>query len=309
MSLELSAAQGFAGNRLDRKGNDRDDPERIAAWRASPLARFVLFAGDQPLLDRSGNEPSVTVPAVRVDAEGEATESVFLGVDGDAPVFGLLLPERAPDAYQAADGLVVADLRSLAAEAVVSPHALGILAQAKSLLGWHRRHRFCANCGARTTPSPSGWRRDCAACSAQHFPRTDPVVIMLVRRGDACLLARQARFATGVYSCLAGFLEPGETLEDAVRREVAEEAGLQTGPVSYMCSQPWPFPSSLMIGCVADAGEGEIVLDRGELEDGRWFSRAEVRLMLKGAHPDGLRVPPPLAIAHHLLQAFAAEPD
>jgi NTP pyrophosphohydrolases containing a Zn-finger, probably nucleic-acid-binding len=174
-------------------------------------------------------------------------------------------------------------------------------------MDWHRRHGFCANCGVRTASASGGWRRDCTACGAQHFPRTDPVVIMLSVRGDRCLLGRQARFAPGMYSCLAGFVEPGETVEDAVRRETMEEAGIRTGRVRYLASQPWPFPSSLMIGCLAEALDDDLVVDEIELEHARWFTRAEVGAMLRGEHPDGLTAPLPFAIAHHLLKAFVDE--
>ena len=150
--------------------------------------------------------------------------------------------------------------------------------------------------------SAAGWRRDCDNCHAQHFPRTDPVVIMLVTEGDRCLLGRQARFGKGMYSALAGFLEPGETIEEAVRREVREEAGIQVGAVQYVASQPWPFPSSLMIGCMGTALSTHIILDRLELEDARWFTRSEAETMLAGTHPDGLGAPQPIAIAHHLLR-------
>ena len=152
-----------------------------------------------------------------------------------------------------------------------------------------------------------GWKRVCPACAAEHFPRVDPVAIMLVASGDDCLLGRQARFPEGVWSCLAGFIEPGETVEEAVRREVQEEAGVAVGAVRYLGAQPWPFPSSLMIGCRAEALAREIVVDRLELEDARWFPRAEARAMLDRTHPDGLTTPPPLAIAHHLIRAFVAE--
>jgi NAD+ diphosphatase len=150
-----------------------------------------------------------------------------------------------------------------------------------------------------------GYRRDCPACGAEHFPRTDPVVIMLAIDGERCLLGRQARFAPAMYSCLAGFVEPGETIEDAVRRETAEEAGIAVGRVRYHASQPWPFPSSLMIGCHAEAISRDIVRDEAELEACRWFGRAEVQAMLAGLHPDGLKCPPDIAIAHHLIKAWA----
>jgi NAD+ diphosphatase len=187
---------------------------------------------------------------------------------------------------------------------LLPPEELGPLGEAKSLLYWHQRHRFCSACGAPSRMAAGGWRRECDACAAQHFPRTDPVVIMLAVRGDACLLGRQARFVPGMYSCLAGFVEPGETIEEAVRRETREEAGIGIGRVDYLCSQPWPFPSSLMIGCLAEALDEALAIDRQELEDARWFGRTEAALILAGKHPDGLICPPPIAIAHHLLGAF-----
>jgi NAD+ diphosphatase len=150
----------------------------------------------------------------------------------------------------------------------------------------------------------AGWRRECDVCKAQHFPRTDPVVIMLAVDGDNCLLGRQARFPKSMYSCLAGFLESGETIEDAVRREIFEEAGVKCGAVAYLASQPWPFPASLMIGCIAEATTRELNVDGVELEDARWFSRAEARSMLEARHPAKLLAPHPMAIAHHILKAW-----
>ena len=151
----------------------------------------------------------------------------------------------------------------------------------------------------------AGWRRACLACGTQHFPRTDPVVIMMATEGERCLLGRQPRFPPGMYSCLAGFVEPGETIEDAVRREIAEEAGLAIGAVHYRGSQPWPFPASLMIGCLAEATSTTIVVDKDELEDARWVSREDTRAILEGRHAGGLVCPPVMAIANHLMRAWA----
>ena len=177
------------------------------------------------------------------------------------------------------------------------------------LLNWHIRHGFCAVCGTATAMSLGGARRDCPNCGAQHFPRTDPVVIMLAidagSGGEQALLGRSPRFNPGMYSCLAGFMEPGETIEDAVRRETAEESGIQVGRVRYHASQPWPFPSSLMIGCYAEALSTAIRRDEQELEDCRWFSREDVRRMLAGNHPEGITAPISMAIASHLIRAWA----
>jgi NAD+ diphosphatase len=172
------------------------------------------------------------------------------------------------------------------------------------LLAWHDSHRFCSRCGTETVRRDGGYRRTCPNCEAQHFPRTDPVAIMMVVHGDKCLLARGAHFAPGSYSCLAGFIEPGETIENAVRRETLEETNLPVGRVLYHASQPWPFPYSLMIGCHAEALSDEFTLDKAELEDGRWFTREEVVTMLDRTHPGGLITPPPGAIAAHLIRSW-----
>lgn len=301
-STPPSAPLGFSLNGLVRHTSEQGD-EALARHRDDPAALTALFAGDTPILreedgGRRALHPRATLDGVVVTAQ------VYLGRLDGVPVLATATGEDALESLAARPGSFALDLRSVATQGLVPEREVGLLAQAKSLLSWHARHRFCANCGAPTAPTAAGFRRDCAACGAQHFPRTDPVVIMLVTHGDRCLLGRQARFPTGNYSCLAGFVEPGETVEDAVRRETFEEAGVRVGAVSYALSQPWPFPSSLMIGCVGDALGDALVIDHDELEDARWFHRDEVRLMLANAHPDGLRVPPPVAIAHHLVRLF-----
>jgi len=198
----------------------------------------------------------------------------------------------------------VIDLRSIAVQSLVGADHLPPLAEAKALLHWHAKHRFCSNCGAATQVLQSGWKRDCAACKVEHFPRTDPVVIMLAVDGDRCVLGRSGRFVSTMWSCLAGFVEPGEAIEDAVRREIREEVGISCGRVDYFASQPWPFPSSLMIGCHAQALSHDIVVDREELEGARWFDREEIAAMLLRRHPDGLTTPPPVAIAHHIIRSW-----
>lgn len=296
---------GYVENPLIRHSAERS-PEALARHLDDPDALTVVIAGDIPIL-RNGLTPSGLLPLRDLERVSLRQEQVLLGTLDGRPVLATLLSATAGEAFRDDPAFQVLDLRSIAVGGVVPPEELGVLAMAKSLLHWHSRHRFCANCGAPTTPAQAGFRRDCTGCDSQHFPRTDPVSIMLVTRGDRCLLGRQPRFPPGTYSCLAGFIEPGETIEDAVRRETFEEAGVRVGRVRYAASQPWPFPSSLMIGCIAEAESDDIVLDREELEDGRWFPREEVSLMLDRSHPDGLVAPPPMAIAHHLMRMFVEQ--
>lgn len=291
---------GFAENLLDRAGAEREE----AALSGEPGGtRLVVVAGEFAVLDARPDGATALLAAGRIAAEN-LRERVFLGrLDGLAVIAAALDPAQA-DTLRADPSFLVADLRTVAIQGTVPAAEAGMLAQAKSLLLWHARHRFCASCGAPTAPAQAGLRRDCAGCGAQHFPRTDPVTIMLVARGESCLLGRQSRFVAGSYSCLAGFVSPGETIEDAVRREVLEESGIAVGRVRYMFSQPWPFPSSLMIGCLGEALGERITIDTDELEDCRWFPRDEVAAMLERRHPDGLITPPPMAIAHHLMRAW-----
>jgi NAD+ diphosphatase len=292
---DASAATGFAGNSLDRMSERREEAAFVAATRAHPAGRVLLFAGER-LVARGADALFGRAEADAIGADWES--AVFLGFDGTGPVFAAAVAEP-----EAAD-LTLHNLRALAIAGTMPPPLLGAVAQGRSLVGWHATHGFCANCGAATRPAAFGMRRDCPNCGAHHFPRTDPVVIMLAIDGERCLLGRQTRFAAGVYSCLAGFMEPGETIESAVRREIYEEAGIVTRRVAYHASQPWPFPSSLMIGCFAEAVSFEIEPRDSELEDVRWFPRADIAAMLDGTHPT-FAAPPSVAIAHHLLTAYA----
>jgi NAD+ diphosphatase len=173
------------------------------------------------------------------------------------------------------------------------------------MIDWHQRHGFCARCGTRTTMADAGYKRVCPNCNAEHFPRTDPVVIMLATHGDACLVGRGKQFPRGMFSALAGFIEPGETIEEAVRRELMEEAGLKVGRVTYHTTQPWPFPSSLMIGCFAEAESRDTKVDETEIAEVRWLERDLARRLVKGEGVDGVWVPPAIAIAHHLIKDWA----
>jgi len=297
---EASSLHGFAGNRIERRSEKRDD-DAVAAALTDPAARLYLFHGDKAVLRTGG--VGATYTFMEAEALGaEAGAIILLGWTDAGPRLAVTLPDTETLDEAALRSI---DLRSLAVEGGFDGAELGAMAQARSLCHWHLRHGFCAVCGAATAMRIGGYRRDCPACGAQHFPRTDPVVIMLAIHGERALLGRQARFAPGMYSCLAGFVEPGETIEDAVRRETHEEAGIRVGRVRYHSSQPWPFPSSLMIGCHAEALNDDIVRDEVELEACRWFDRAEVLSMIAGTHPDGLKTPPPIAIASHIIRAWA----
>jgi NAD+ diphosphatase len=289
---------GFTRNRLER--HSAEQPEEAVPSLEAPGTALILLAGDKLVL---AGATALLDAAAAMPVAKDRSETVFLGRWDGRPVFAASLPADAAAAAETL-GERLLDLRSIATESAVEPEELGMLAVAKSMLDWHGRHRFCANCGTATVAKAGGFRRECAACTAHHFPRVDPVVIMLVRRGESCLLGRGPHFRPNMFSCLAGFLEPGETIEGAVRREVFEETRIRVGAVSYRTSQPWPFPSSLMLGCVAEALDEEIVTDPTELEDARWFDRAAVAGMLAGTHPEGIQSPPPMAIAHFLMREF-----
>jgi NAD+ diphosphatase len=317
-TFDRSSAVGFGLNPLNRLSERRSDDAFIDAKRHDPNTCFLIFAADKAVLHAAGVESSADLAGVpdaprqplfslaEVEAMGPAVREVFMGQDEEGvALFALTLAADALTHITDNPALEHIDLRSIAMRGLVPPALLGELGHAKAVMNWHQNHGFCANCGAASRVSSAGWRRDCDACNALHFPRVDPVVIMLAVDGDRCLLGRQPRFAPGMYSALAGFLEPGETIEDAVRREIHEEGGITCSHVEYFASQPWPFPSSLMIACFARATSTALTVDTNELEDARWFSRAEVSRMLDGSHADGLSAPKPFAIAHHLLKAFA----
>ena len=298
---------GYVTNPLDRRGDLRDRPEALAALRAQDDAGVLVFAGDVSLLKRHGDTLQGLFSPNEVAALGTTRATLFLGLDGTRPLFADEIEPEAAERFADDANVMVIDARSIAVQGLLPAPLIGPLAEAKALLHWHRKHRFCASCGAPSRVSSAGWKRICDACETEHFPRTDPVVIMLSVRGDKCVLGRQSRFPPGMYSCLAGFLEPGETIEAAVRRETLEEAGVRTGQVRYLASQPWPFPASLMIGCIAEALNDDLIIDGEELEHARWFTRDEVRLMLDGQHPDGLLAPQPMAIANALLKSWVLD--
>ncbi len=295
---------GYTESRIDRVAEKRNSADWLATQLADARARTYVIGGELIVMKNGGelHDPAFTPAEAR--ALAAANETVFLGLYDGAARFGLGIAPAAAEALKTRNDLFVIDLRSIAVRGLADANHLPPLAEAKALLHWHARHRFCANCGAPTGVMQGGWKRDCPACKTEHFPRTDPVSIMLAVQGDRCVLGRSGRFAATMWSCLAGFIEPGEAIEDAVRREILEEAGIKIGRVTYMASQPWPFPTSLMIGCHAEALTSEIVMDKEELVDCRWFSKDECAAMLMRTHPDGLTCPPPVAIAHHIIRAW-----
>jgi NAD+ diphosphatase len=291
----------FVSNTLDRAAHLRFSDEKLFALEGKSSSRAYVIYRDSLVMKKDGDAQRALLTIDEALKFGANPGTVFLGLrDGDA-VFGMGIGAPAVEKLLTRDDVVVSELRGMAMQGMVPPEQLSAVAQAKSLVSWHQRHGFCANCGTKSSMAEGGWKRVCPSCKTEHFPRTDPVVIMLVEKGDKCLLGRQKQFAPGMYSCLAGFVEAAETIEDAVKREIFEESGIRCTDVTYYMTQPWPYPSSLMIGCSARAISDEITVDKMELEDARWFDRDEAMLMWKREHPDGLAGPHPFAIAHHLL--------
>lgn len=270
----------FSGPGLDRADALRGVPDRLAELSSRDDARQLVWRDGVPALDEEG----------RLQWTNLSDPLLFLGLDGISPRFSPIA-EPAPMAFTVLP--LIAQLN-----AVDAP----VFAVALSLSRWHARHRFCANCGQLGEIIRGGWARRCPNCGAEHFPRVDPVVIMLVERGDSVLLGRQPHYPVGRYSALAGFVEVGESIEDAVIREVMEEAGILARDVQYIASQPWPFPSSLMLGCLARTDQHHLTIDTTELEDARWFTRAEVRLAIAEREDAVFQPPPRAAIARTLLE-------
>ncbi|HEY1632840.1 MAG TPA: NAD(+) diphosphatase [Rhizomicrobium sp.] len=302
----------FSGNPLDRASEKRSDNEWLAAQRRDPNSLILPMWRLQPFLlgpEKSDAQPQACFlrPGLCETLAAPDAPCVLLGLDDGTALFALdVSAARDPAAEGPLAGLGhFRDMR--AAAMVLGAKDTAICGQAKAMIDWHNRHGFCPNCGQPTAMMDAGYRRHCNACGADHFPRTDPVVIMLATHGDACLVGRGKQFPRGMFSALAGFVEPGETVEEAVRRELHEEAGVKTGTVTYHATQPWPFPSSLMIGCFAQAESRDIVVDLNELAEARWLERDTVKALIAGERVDGLWIPPSIAIARHLLEAFAAQ--
>lgn len=288
----MSVLTHFSGSPLDRVDHVRSDLAAYEALRTDWRGRLLGLSGLDPALSHDGTLSWQTMADVREDRE-----VVLLGVRDGKPHFAAIEPHEGP-----------AIMRSPAmwrALSLLSAEEAAIYGTALSLITWHNTHRFCSRCGAATLLFRAGWGRKCTACDADHFPRTDPVVIMLATFEGKALVGRQSRFPPGNYSALAGFLEPGESIEEAVRRELMEESGIATGAVRYVASQPWPFGGSqLMVACLAEAEHDRITLDTNELEDAKWVTRDDAVASLAGDPAATFKAPPTFAIAHTLMKAW-----
>jgi NAD+ diphosphatase len=284
---------GFTGAGLDRADRLRLDPERLRALAASPEARLLRMHGLDPLPTGDGGL------AWDRPADGaKAADLIFLGLDGEAPLFAPLARLEGPRPNPRA---------VFALFEAMPPNEVALWGTARTLIEWHNRHLFCGACGSATRPFRGGWGRKCeGSCGADHFPRVDPVVIMLAEHGGRVLVGRQPQYPPRRYSALAGFLEPGESVEEAVARELHEEAGVTATSVRYVASQPWPFPGSLMLACIAPVEGDALVLDRTELDDAFWVDRAGVEAALSGDPEAPFKAPPPFAIAHTLFERWLA---
>jgi NAD+ diphosphatase len=313
---EREPVHTFAGSDLDRAAHLRSDAERVRELGLGGRGRYLPFRRLEPLVSDRDGAALVwwTDEEARRHTGGIPSEAVFLGLDGTTPCFALAVP---PDLYEDPDDPSdpsEARFRGVRDVAPALPaREASIAALGRSLLGWHEAHGYCSRCGRPSLSEQAGHVRRCTGpdCGAVQFPRVDPVVIMLVHRDRQCLLGRAVRarrYPPGLYSCLAGYVEPGESIEEAVRRETREEAGLHVRRVRYHSSQPWPFPSTLMIGCFAEALPGEVRTDPAEIEEARWFSRRQLSEAVERWNEEGVvRLPPPLTIAHQLAAAWLAE--
>jgi NAD+ diphosphatase len=286
--MSSSHQPGFTGSAIDRADHLRLDTARMEALADDPRARLMLLSILDPVLDEEGRLTWSTLAEY-----GEGADLIFLGLEDGEPRFAPLVR---------ADGMTRWSVYPLLDR--MAPGDAALWGAARSLNEWHNRNRFCSVCGAGTELFRAGWGRKCPGCTAEHYPRVDPVVIMLAQHQGRVLLGRQPQYPPGRYSALAGFVEPGESIEEAVAREILEEAGVRVSDVRYVASQPWPFPGSLMIACVAAAQDDAITLDTNELEDARWFDRAAVEAALRGDGDAPFKAPPRFAIAHTLLRRW-----
>ena len=288
----------FSSNPLDRASWLRGERRWLRAQHDDPRGRYLLFRDLQVAVSLGEHRRLAWMERAAAASWVDGPSAVLLGTLGGVPYFAAAID---PAAEAAIEGLEFGETRGVAPD--LPADEAGILAQARSILAWHSEHLFCGRCGSPTASVDGGTRRQCEGCGTRHYPHVSPSMIVLVQSGDSCLLARRPRGVPNRYSCLAGYVEPGESIEEATVREVFEESGVRIANVTYHSSQPWPFPATLMIGCFAEAESDEINVDGVEIAEARWFSRDEVGRALVGDHPS-LTVPDRLAIAHHLIRAW-----
>lgn len=286
---------GFSGSLFDRADPLRGDAEALSALLQHPQARLLQLQGFDPALTSEG---ALVWHGLQGLTEADTAALILLGLLEGVPHFVALQ-------QHSAEAPLYRTPRTMEVLSLLGPQDMATYGTARSLIDWHGRHRFCGKCGAATLLQRAGWGRRCVACGSEHFPRVDPVVIMLAEHGDRALLGRQASWPAGRYSALAGFLEPGETVEEAVARELFEEAGVCASRVRYVTSQAWPFPAQLMLACIAEVIDDTLNIATDELEDAIWLSRAEVRAALAGDPAARFLLPPVYAVAHSLLQHWA----
>lgn len=294
----------FAGGKLDRESGKRNDAAYIASQFANPKAELLIFQNAKPFFANGADAPIRLLTSAVAQFGTAKAAPIYLGQNNNNPLFAIELLSNFDIQNSVLNGLgEFAELRQVMMR--ISHDDLAILGLARSLFDWHKRHRYCANCGEPSAIVDAGWKRLCPSCKTEHFPRTDPVAIMMVVHEDKCLLGNSPRFPKSFYSCLAGFIEAGETVEEACRREVFEEVGVKTSECQIISNQPWPFPSQLMIGLIANATTTEIAIDEEEIADARWFNKAQIAQMLNGGVLiDGEQYfgPPKVAIAHHIMR-------
>lgn len=311
----------FGGSGLDRAGELRANPEALRAAAADPTARAIVFWRGKPLISAERPAGLIRLPMDHAALKDAARVPILLGREEGGPTFAVDLSGWSPENLDESslggfldpseqrhpalpDWMVFAELRRVMTW--LSPRDAELAAAGRAVFCWHDIHGFCAKCGSVSDITHGGWQRTCNACGASHFPRTDPVVIMLITHGNSVLVGRSPGWPEGMYSLLAGFVEPGETLEAAVRREVFEEAGVRVGEVGYLASQPWPFPASLMFGCWGHATSNEITIDPVEIEDARWVTREEMMTVSQGHHPEIMPARKG-AIAHFLIERWLSD--